>query len=622
MSSTFDGDAPGKGKVHSGSGSDATWFDLFGKTFVVFELHTLFALSVTLLVVAPIALTAAGIILSKQDRSYIFSVSKTLHHSDGHAKVPLYGLRGFFRFPIIFLVPSAGLIALAFLLVKINPYILYSSPYAVWSMMMSIWIFVAWFLSKAADFARPTALHRVFALLWMFIGGWVALVIATVYEERLQIASGYFLVFYFAAMFLATLIGFLEQFGLEKKAVYAEDCDPNANSQDTRRPTSADSSGQADETARGQGSETEEATESTSLLDPKKRTTFANYAASGGRPDPESQPEPQDTEKEKSKQPYEYEQAWSSSLPSWTWLIQFLLIGPFPIIIVGQIGLLILTAGHQTSADGNPPLQVYIMMAVFAILLLAPLAPFVHRFTYHVPVFLLCIFTGTLIYNLMAFPFSGNNRLKLFFVQSVNLDTGINKIALSGLRGPYMEQVISTLPSAAGQSLSFGESERNGLIEVTWSGLPPRVVPNTTPGIPPSFGYSDWLDFNVTREPGRKAQFSVSGRNTRSCRLRFNHPVSSVQVDGSDYDDRFPSESDEGVKELRLWSREWEKAWNVTVKWNDVNGMDGTVVCLWNDEDGQGLIPALNEIRRFSPDWVAVTKQGDGLVEGSKAFLV
>jgi uncharacterized membrane protein len=36
-----------------------------------------------------------------------------------------------------------------------------------------------------------------------------------------------------------------------------------------------------------------------------------------------------------------------------------------------------------------------------------------------IPLFLLFVFIGTMIYNLVAFPFADSNRLKLFFLQEV-----------------------------------------------------------------------------------------------------------------------------------------------------------------------------------------------------------
>lgn len=52
------------------------------------------------------------------------------------------------------------------------------------------------------------------------------------------------------------------------------------------------------------------------------------------------------------------------------------------------------------------------------------------------------------------------------------------------------------------------------------------------------------------------------------------------------------------------------------------DGLDGRVVCMWSDANEWGAIPALDEVRRFALVWVAVTKNQDGLVEGSKAFNV
>jgi len=95
-------------RVGAGTGSPGVWFDLFGRAFAVFQLHTLFALSVTLLVVAPVFLVLTMITLHRVDRLYLFSKSKLHHTPDGDETVPLYGWRGFFRFPFIFALSCAA----------------------------------------------------------------------------------------------------------------------------------------------------------------------------------------------------------------------------------------------------------------------------------------------------------------------------------------------------------------------------------------------------------------------------------------------------------------------------------------------------------------------------------
>lgn len=125
------------GKRGTTSGSTGVWFDLFGRTFAVFQLHTLFAFSVTLLVAGPIFLILFDVALRKTDKWYLFSRKRYLHSSDDDEPVKLYGWRGFFRFPLIFVVAGGIVIALAFLLTKVNPLIVYSSEYAVWRYVFS-----------------------------------------------------------------------------------------------------------------------------------------------------------------------------------------------------------------------------------------------------------------------------------------------------------------------------------------------------------------------------------------------------------------------------------------------------------------------------------------------------
>lgn len=638
-SSMFDGESAGKGKVHSGKGSEAVWFDLFGRGFAVFKLRTLFALSVSLLVTTPIILIVTGAVLYRFDKLYLFSGSKHHHHAEGDDTVPLYGWHGFFRYPITLVVASAAVVGLAFLVTKVNPYIIYSGQYAVWSMMMSAWLFVAWFILRAIDFVRPTALHRAYSLLWMYLGGWVLLVIATVLEQSLKLGGVYFMVFYFCAIFLATLISFLELFALPPKSEYANIADRQQQGQAAPSSRSASISNDrllapsADERVQesDQGVHDEEnPTETTSLLGVGHRTTFANYTGSADDRAISSGDDVLDDMK--LKKVFGDEQGWSWSLPTWTWLLQLILLGPIVLILIGQIGLLLTSAMHQTGADGSSMLLVYMAIAILSVLILAPLAPFLHRFTYHLPTFLLLVFAGTLIYNLVAFPFSTNSRLKIYFLQTVDLESGINEVSLTGIGNPYLAETIKQIPSATGQDLNCSDDSggRPGLVRCSWHGLPPRVVDNTHPHIPPEMGYREWLSFNVTRtEAKQEARFHLFGRNTRACKIMFNAPISDFSVDGAGSDSRFEAVSGDGSSEVRLWSRTWEKPWDVNVRWDSSEeshggngGLDGRVVCLWSDANESGVIPALDEIRRYAPDWVAISKLGDGLVEGSKAFMI
>ena len=467
-SMTFEGKDPEKGKVASGKGSTGVWFDVFGSAIAVFRLRTLFALSVTLLVVAPLFLIIIGAILYKVDKLYLFTSYKHHHHAEGDDSVPTKGWRGVFRWPVAFILATAAVVGLAFLVSDVNPYILSSSQYSIWSMMISAWVCIAWFCTRTADYFRPTAFQRMYNLIWAFIVGWLILVVTTVFERNPKLAGGYLMVFYFACIFLATTIGFLEQFSLPRMSAYADEMEgtvPAEHPIARSRPGSISSARlmapSEEEPApdnNPEAGEDDEPTETTSLIGSGGARTFKKSHTSPHRPAAEDE----DSSKTKhQRQIYGLEQPWSHALPSSLWLLEFLVLAPFPLIIVGQVALLATTATNQTLADGNSPLFLYIGIAILSVLLFAPLGPFLHRYTYHIPLFLMLVFAGTTIYNLTAFPFSANNRLKLYFLQEVDLDSGINTVSLTGIdpkMGPFLKDAIASLPSSAGQTPSCAPS--------------------------------------------------------------------------------------------------------------------------------------------------------------------
>ena len=222
-SSEFENEDATNQKDASGTGSDAVWFDLFGRAFAVFKLDTLFAISVTLLVIGPITLIAIGATLWRVDKLYLFSYSKYSRWAESDQSIGIKGLRGITRWPIAFVLATAAVIGLAFLMTTANPYIINSSPYAVWSMMISAWLVVAYVSLDVASYIRPTSLQRVYVLLWMFATSWVVLVVVTWSEKVPRIASGYIMVFYFACVYLTTMLAMVELFGLPLKSDFADD---------------------------------------------------------------------------------------------------------------------------------------------------------------------------------------------------------------------------------------------------------------------------------------------------------------------------------------------------------------------------------------------------------------
>jgi hypothetical protein len=121
-----------KGKVKNGSGSDAVWFDIFGKGFVLFGLRDLFAWSLTLLIASPLILTLVAFLLVRKDKFYFFATKAySVENLDDVEPVSLYGWRGLTRFPVALVAASGLTLGSAFLVTKVNPLIVYSSHYAV-----------------------------------------------------------------------------------------------------------------------------------------------------------------------------------------------------------------------------------------------------------------------------------------------------------------------------------------------------------------------------------------------------------------------------------------------------------------------------------------------------------
>lgn len=137
-SRTFGGDiSDSKGSiVPNGKGSSAVWFDLFGKGFVLFNLRGMFAWTLSLLIATPLALLLLSYLTQSKGKYYYFSKSVKLHEhfdpdSEDHEEFKIGGHKGIFRFVLAIIVSGALLFGGAFLLRKVNPYIVHSSEYSV-----------------------------------------------------------------------------------------------------------------------------------------------------------------------------------------------------------------------------------------------------------------------------------------------------------------------------------------------------------------------------------------------------------------------------------------------------------------------------------------------------------
>jgi len=121
-----------RGKVANGTPSDGVWFDLFGKGFVLLGLRSMFAWSLTVLIATPLILILVTYIARKLDKYYLFTSTVGGAYDEPDAEPVLVGgWRGFIRFPFALTVAVALTLGAAFLLKKVNPFIIYGSQYSV-----------------------------------------------------------------------------------------------------------------------------------------------------------------------------------------------------------------------------------------------------------------------------------------------------------------------------------------------------------------------------------------------------------------------------------------------------------------------------------------------------------
>lgn len=297
------------------------------------------------------------------------------------------------------------------------------------------------------------------------------------------------------------------------------------------------------------------------------------------------------------------------------WILQLLLAVPFPLIVVTQVAVIAINALGQTLTDGNPPGTLYHLLSVSAILSMAPLLPFAHKLYRGLSFALVVFLAASIIYCTLAFPFSTDSPLKVFFQQGITLDTkeANNTVRLTGVRPWLEERIVPEIPSSWNGSVRGEWDQLRDLSSRVWPSLPPNVD-STSP--------ESWVSVKTSKTSPGIGEISIRGVNTRNCRIYFDSaPVTSVSVHGAAPNTLAGWPVAKSVKELQLWSREWEKTFEVGVVWNTSASEDlqGRVACGWAE---RALVPALEEVEAFLPRWARVTKRTYGLVEGEKHFKI
>ena len=316
-------------------------------------------------------------------------------------------------------------------------------------------------------------------------------------------------------------------------------------------------------------------------------------------------------------------------------------------------------------AFGSLRIVVYGALAGLSTLIFLPIAPFAHKLHGRLNFLVIVIFVATTLYCLFIHPFDQVAPMKVRFIQNVHLgkrstvplteqspNSELNHTAglqykdevlsvtssLLGLSG-YVEKVVSELPSSHGQDVVCERTPLR-LTNCTWS-VDDEWIPS-----PGGKASSDWVTGDIKRASGKTSQATihVHGTNTRGCRIYFDQPIYDYKVRALDGDNWDGAQQDgyevppEGITQLRLWSRTWDRDFEVEVTFGPEGAdpappLSGTLACEYSEYvsgiagaggvgglEKAGRIPAYEEVLRFLPKWAAVTKAADGLVEVSRSF--
>jgi len=326
-----------------GRTAPGVWFDILGDSFGVFRLPTIFALTMCLLTITPVLLGAVVFILFQRKKLYLFS--KAGKDATGSPLVPLSGWKGFFRYPIAFILATGIVSAIAYLIYKVNPMIAYSSTEAIWSCLLSLWFVVAWTSLNAAAVWRPSASHKIWTLSWQWFGWWLMLIAVAVAQDRYEIGGLYFLLTFYGGVFVALIISIVGLFTLPAK----DELIASIREHDNEIEDNDDRSQLAGLVGHRNDDDDDEPSEQTPLFGRSRRNIGGSSTSRASITGSDSC----SRGKECSKRPYKNEQYWGKYLPKYTWIAEMLFNIPVPLIFTAPIGLLIGTAIAQVGADGG-----------------------------------------------------------------------------------------------------------------------------------------------------------------------------------------------------------------------------------------------------------------------------
>lgn len=584
-----------------GSSSDqserAVYFELFGIYLIAFRFQALVVTEIVLLVVGPVIIAGLGYLLLQQSATSATSPTRILLRSN---------FQGYGRFWLALVLGISTQVGLVVGFLKLTPNAAHGHPVATsLSALTLAYLSLAIPLQLAQRLRPITSNRQLFAILMELYGfTWFLLVGATILTRRINVAGLYWIAFWNGSLLVAVVLGMSERLWGNGRA---ERLIPH------QRESEGDQGTQT-----GEQQDTE-VSETTPLLRPHAPKTSSLVPDEKGK--------------------------------DFWWIFQFIFSSTAPVLNLATIYSIWISAMPQTIPDGGSIGIVYVPISLLSFLILLPLAPFVHKIHRLLTVVAFFVFIASTTYAWLAPPFTPNARIKVFFAQQVDLTNVTDAVSHPQLTGAitqlnviegYGPRLTATLPSSWSSIDSEGEQcitnkLHRGLTTCEWP-VPPALLPSIASAKDGDKGR--WLVANVTRLGPASLHVEIEGIQTRACsisvdshgirryRARTRREGGTTEISGGAPTTwtAFEVPAEKEIHLLTLWARAWGSKFDVEF---DVDPdteqkqiIAGRVSCLWNDGPGGAEIPALEEARGFLPEWVAISKAADGLVEAASGFLV
>ncbi|KAI0669436.1 hypothetical protein C8Q78DRAFT_1080139 [Trametes maxima] len=657
------------------------YFDLFGRSLVILPMSSVYAANIVLLILGPLSTIGlfVWVVLAAKKRSQIETIPTS--RDEPKWRIAVRALLGWERFwvSVIFAVlVHVGVVA-GFL--NLNPNIVHSHAYAVLSIFLGLSFLALVLPLQALHFILPPtfASQKLTTILSLYFFTWILLVASTVSISTRQFGSLYWATFFNVGAWLAAILE-LTRAGRrrdpgnergtysflfsspEEREVRAEGEVPGRRLVRGVLHEASDQEGAGVNGAHAGARDGEdedifetEPTEITPLIHQHRRETQGGgeYISVDGPDDVKVVGTPAD------------ECGW--------WIGQVLLLVPALAILLFQLELLLLNATMHTLVDGSSPRTVYVILALFSTFIFIPITPFAHKLPQALNVVVAGIVILLLAVTWSIFPFTLRWPFRVYFQQSVELvptpsvlsiNSSINALAippqvvraettLTALKGYVDRYIVPGIPSSRRSNVVCDpKGLRPDLMTCRWAtDLLPSPGGNFSASSVAALQNPKWIDVQTIRLNETRAIISLRGENTRGCRLYFDSPISFIYVhQASDGNTTFSPPAPvpfekmrlqggyempaNGVKEARLWSRTWDRTFDVEVGWEPSSrgeadgGLSGRAACEYAEYASglggpeAGRIPAFEEVKQFLPLWALPTKVADGLVEVWTKFEV